>query len=65
MKIQPDIKAIMSWGFSETERVRQAFNLEVDGCIRKPHTLGELTRAVNVQLDGAVLLESLKRTMLP
>ncbi len=48
-----------------TERVRQAVRRGVGGYIKKPHTLGELARAVNVQLDGAVLLESLKRTMLP
>ena len=62
MKIQPDMKAIISSGFSETERVRQAFKLGVDGYIKKPHALGELARAVNVWLDGAVLPVSPERT---
>jgi two-component system, cell cycle sensor histidine kinase and response regulator CckA len=53
IKVQPDIKAIIASGYSETKRVKQAFNLGVTGYIKKPYTLEELGLSAKTQLDGS------------
>ena len=52
-KIQPGVKVVIASGFSETERVKQAFKLGVGGYIKKPYTLKDLARSIKAQLDGS------------
>jgi PAS domain S-box-containing protein len=47
----PRQKAIISSGFSETDRVREALRLGAGTYIRKPYVLKELAKAVRHELD--------------
>ncbi|KAB2889176.1 MAG: response regulator [Desulfobulbaceae bacterium] len=50
-QINPRQKAIISSGFSETDRVREALRLGAGAYIKKPYVLKELARAVRQELD--------------
>ncbi len=50
LEIDPESKAILASGFSETERVRDAQALGAKTIVRKPYTLEQLGRAVQVGL---------------
>ena len=50
-QINPRQKAIISSGFSETDRVREALRLGAGTYIRKPYVLKELAKAVRRELD--------------
>ena len=50
-QINPRQKAIISSGFSETDRVREALHLGAGTYIKKPYVLKELARAVRHELD--------------
>jgi DNA-binding NtrC family response regulator len=49
--IQPDQKAIIMSGFSETERVIKAQKLGVGAFIKKPVTLKTLASAIRTELN--------------
>lgn len=49
--INPLQKAIISSGFSETDRVREARRIGAGTYIRKPYVLGEIAKAVRAELD--------------
>jgi len=51
LEINPDQKALIVSGFSQTDRVKQAIKLGAGGYIRKPYALKELARAVRTELD--------------
>ena len=50
-QINPRQKAIISSGFSETDRVREALRLGAGTYIKKPYVLKELAKAVRRELD--------------
>ncbi len=52
VEIQPDVKAIIASGFSQTERVKQAQGLGAGSYIKKPYTLEKIASVVRVELGG-------------
>jgi DNA-binding NarL/FixJ family response regulator len=48
---QPDQKAIIVSGFSETDRVREVQRLGAGICLKKPYTFDELAVAVKQELQ--------------
>ena len=53
LEIHPGQRAIITSGFSETDRVREALSLGVGHYIKKPYTLEKLGLAVRAELDRA------------
>jgi signal transduction histidine kinase len=51
IKDHPGQKAIITSGFSESERVTEAQRLGVGEYIKKPYTLDKVVRAIRVELD--------------
>jgi len=51
LRINPEQKAIVASGFSETERVKEARRLGAVQYIKKPYTLETIGEAVRVELD--------------
>lgn len=51
LKIHPDQKAIITSGFSETKRVKEAQKLGVGQYIKKPYTLEKIGVAVKAELE--------------
>jgi len=51
LRINPEQKAIIASGFSETERVKEARRLGAVQYIKKPYTLEKIGEAVRVELD--------------
>ncbi len=54
VKIRPGQKAIITSGFSETDRVKKALDLGAARYIRKPYTFDKLARAVRDALDSMI-----------
>ncbi len=52
VKLRPGQKAIITSGFSETDRVKRAIELGAGRYIRKPYTFEGLARAVREELDA-------------
>jgi PAS domain S-box-containing protein len=52
IKIRPGQKAIITSGFSETDRVKEAEGLGVGRYIRKPYTMQKLGKAIREILDS-------------
>ncbi len=52
LNLYPGQKAIITSGFSETGRVKQALDLGVGAYIKKPYSLENLGRALREELDG-------------
>lgn len=52
LQIQPDQKAIIASGFSETRRVRAAQELGAGEYVKKPYTLQKIGTAVKAELSG-------------
>jgi YesN/AraC family two-component response regulator len=50
LALRPHQKAIITSGFSETERVKEAINLGAGQYIRKPYTMEKIGRAVRDEL---------------
>ena len=50
--ISPGQKAIISSGYSETARVKEAQNIGVGQYIKKPYTLEQIGMAVKEELAG-------------
>ncbi len=48
----PDVKVLLTSGFSDDERVEEAIRLGVNAFIEKPYTFVELSRAVHHVLSG-------------
>lgn len=53
LQIQPDIKAIIVSGYSESEEVKRALNQGVSQYIRKPYTLQHLSKTIEKTLHPA------------
>jgi DNA-binding NarL/FixJ family response regulator len=53
LKINPDQKAIIVSGFSESDRVKGALKLGAGSYVKKPYLLHEIARAVRTELDRA------------
>jgi len=51
LEIQPQQKAVIVSGFSETERVRQVQVLGAGPYVRKPYSMASIARAVRMELD--------------
>ena len=51
LKISPGQKAIISSGYSESERVRKARRLGVGAYVKKPYSLKEIGAAVRYEID--------------
>ena len=51
LRINPEQKAIVASGFSETDRVKEARRLGAVQYIKKPYTLETIGEAVRVELD--------------
>jgi two-component system cell cycle sensor histidine kinase/response regulator CckA len=51
LALHPHQKAIITSGFSETERVKEAINLGAGQYIRKPYTMEKIGRAVREELE--------------
>ena len=51
-EINPEQKAVIASGFSETERVSMAQELGAGAYIKKPYTMEKLARAVRYELDA-------------
>ena len=52
LKLNPNQKAIIVSGFSETERVKEAQNLGAGVYVRKPYLMEKIGRAVKAELDN-------------
>jgi DNA-binding NarL/FixJ family response regulator len=52
LKFRPNQKAIITSGFSETDRVKQAQGLGAKTYIKKPYLLEKIGVAVRNELDG-------------
>ena len=52
LTINPDQKAVIASGFSETDRVKDAQNFGAGAYIKKPYTIQKLGTAVRNELDG-------------
>jgi len=50
IKLNPDQKAIITSGFSESNDVKATLKLGAGGFIKKPYTMAQLGRAVNEAL---------------
>ena len=46
-KIHPGVKALLTSGFREDQRVRDALKLGINAFIRKPFSMVELSRAIS------------------
>lgn len=51
IKLRPGLKAVITSGYSETERVREAQRLGAGAYIRKPYLMESLGRAIREALD--------------
>jgi DNA-binding NarL/FixJ family response regulator len=51
LEINPDQKAIIASGYSETRRVKETITMGAGAYIRKPYTLITLAKAVRKELD--------------
>jgi two-component system, cell cycle sensor histidine kinase and response regulator CckA len=51
IKLNPNQKAIIASGFSETERVKEAQKLGAGAYIRKPYSFEKIGRAIRDELD--------------
>ena len=51
LEINPDQKAIIASGFSETERVKEAQRLGAKRYVRKPYTIEKIGAAVKKELE--------------
>ncbi len=58
LKIHPGQKAIITSGFSETDRVKEAEKLGVGKYIRKPYTMQKLGKAIRETLDCPLALNT-------
>jgi PAS domain S-box-containing protein len=58
LKIRPDQKAIITSGFSETDRVKQAQRLGAKTYIKKPYLLEKIGTAIRRELDENTPCES-------
>ncbi|MBW6486842.1 MAG: response regulator [Syntrophobacterales bacterium] len=61
LEIQPQQKAIIVSGFSETERVSRAQELGAGAYIKKPYVLESLGLAVRKELDNPLFRGQRKR----
>ncbi len=52
IRINPDQKAIIASGFSESDDVRETLALGASGFIKKPYTIEEIGLAVKMALEG-------------
>ncbi len=52
LQVRPDQKAVITSGFSETERVREAQRLGAGPYVKKPYTLEGIGLAVKTALRG-------------
>jgi len=52
VQLNPDQKAIIASGYSETERVKEAQKLGARGYVKKPYTLEEIGLSVRNGLDA-------------
>ncbi len=52
LQTHPGQKAVLSSGFSETERVKEAQSLGVGQFVKKPYTLASLGQAIRSELDN-------------
>jgi len=52
LEINPDQKAIITSGFSETERVKEAQKLGATSYIKKPYLLEQIGRVIRAELDN-------------
>ena len=52
LKLNPNQKAIVVSGFSETERVKEAQNLGAGVYVRKPYLMEKIGKAVRAELDN-------------
>ncbi|MBW2409860.1 MAG: response regulator [Deltaproteobacteria bacterium] len=50
LKIQPDQKAVIASGYSETDRVKEAQRLGAGDYIKKPYTIEKISTAVRTEL---------------
>jgi len=53
LEIQPNQKAIIASGYSETDRVRKAQKLGAGAYVKKPYTFEKIGLAVKKELEGA------------
>jgi PAS domain S-box-containing protein len=51
--VRPGVKAIITSGFSETDRVREVLRLGAGPCVKKPYRMETLARVVHEALHGA------------
>ena len=49
-QMNPDQKAIIASGFSETRRVKEAQRLGADAYVKKPYTIKKIGQAVTAEL---------------
>jgi CheY-like chemotaxis protein len=54
LRIQPGQKAVITSGFSETGRVREAQKLGAGAYITKPYTIKKIGRAIRNELGGSI-----------
>jgi DNA-binding NarL/FixJ family response regulator len=54
LKLQPGMKAIITSGFSESDRVKEALRLGAGIYIKKPYTMERIGMAVNLELGNGV-----------
>jgi CheY-like chemotaxis protein len=52
LRVRPEQKAVITSGFSETERVREAQRLGAGPYVKKPYTLEGIGQAVKIALGG-------------
>ncbi len=53
LQLKPDQKAIITSGFAETERVREARSLGAGAYIKKPYLIETIGKAVQTELDNS------------
>jgi DNA-binding NarL/FixJ family response regulator len=51
LKVHPGQKAIITSGFSETERVKEALKLGAGAYVKKPYILEKISKAIRAELD--------------
>ena len=51
LEINPDQKAIITSGYSETDRVREAQKLGATSYVKKPYLLEKIGRVIKTELD--------------
>ena len=49
--INPNQKVVISSGYSETDRIKEALNLGVDGYLKKPYLMNDLKETLKEALD--------------